>query len=121
VRSVGNMLATLPVTKASSIAARKSPCGTALDLLKNTDERRMEQQLKVDYRRLIEEVVAKLAPHNHSLAVQLAQIPQDIRGYGHVKERHLKAAKAKETTLKAGFDASKMVIAIATGDTAKAA
>ena len=81
----------------------------------------MEQQLKVDYRRLIEEVVAKLAPHNHSLAVQLAQIPEEIRGYGHVKERHLKAAKLKETGLKAEFDSAKVVISIATKTEAKAA
>ena len=46
---------------------------TALDVFKNTDERRMEQQLKVDYSRLIEEVVAKLAPHNHSLAGHLCK------------------------------------------------
>ncbi|MBC7711318.1 MAG: hypothetical protein H7203_14745, partial [Rhizobacter sp.] len=56
-----------------------------------------------------------------SLAVQLAQIPEDIRGYGHVKERHFKAAKANETTLKAAFDASRMVISIAQRDTAMAA
>ena len=95
------------------LASRKGLRGTALDIFKNTDERRMEQQLKVDYRRLIEELVAKLAPHNHSLAVQLAQIPEDIRGYGHVKERHFKAAKAKEAGLKAAFDASRVVIGIA--------
>jgi indolepyruvate ferredoxin oxidoreductase len=81
----------------------------------------MEQQLKVDYRRLIEEVVAKLAPHNHSLAVQLAQIPEDIRGYGHVKERHFKAAKLKEAGIKAEFDSSKVVISIATQALSKAA
>jgi len=73
----------------------------------------MEQQLKVDYRRLIEEVVAKLAPHNHTLALQLASIPEDIRGYGHVKERHVKSAKAHEAKLKADFDAAKVVIGIA--------
>ena len=103
------------------LASRKGLRGTALDIFKNTDERRMEQALKVDYRRLIEEVVAKLAPHNHALAVQLAQIPEDIRGYGHVKERHFKAAKVHEAKLKADFDASKMMIAIATSETAKAA
>ena len=105
-------------------ASRNGQRGTALDVFKNTDERRMEQQLKVDYRRVIEEVVARLAPHNHLLAVQLAQIPEDIRGYGHVKERHFKAAKANEAKLKAAFDASKVVIAIATSatsETAKAA
>ena len=96
-------------------------CPRRLCLFKYTDERRMEQQRKVDYRRLIEEVVAKLAPHNHSLAVQLAQIPEEIRGYGHVKERHFKAAKLKEAALKAEFDSAKVVISIATQALGKAA
>ena len=103
------------------LASRKGLRGTALDIFKNTDERRMEQQLKVDYRRLIEEIVAKLAPHNHSIAVQLAQIPEDIRGYGHVKERHFKAAKIKEAKLKVEFDSAKVVIAIAPQSLGKAA
>jgi indolepyruvate ferredoxin oxidoreductase len=103
------------------LASRKGLRGSALDIFKNTDERRMEQQLKVDYRRLIEEVVAKLAPHNHTLAVRLASIPEDIRGYGHVKERHVKAAKANEAKLKADFDAAKVVIGIAAVTSEKAA
>ncbi|OPZ10592.1 MAG: indolepyruvate ferredoxin oxidoreductase [Alphaproteobacteria bacterium ADurb.BinA280] len=103
------------------LASRKGLRGGAFDIFKNTDERRMEQQLKVDYRRLIEEVVAKLAPHNHALAVQLASVPEDIRGYGHVKERHVKAAKAKEVQLKADFDATKVVIGIASAEAVKAA
>lgn len=102
------------------LASRKGLRGTSLDIFKNTEERRMEQQLKIDYRQLIEAVVAKLAPHNHALAVQLAQIPEDIRGYGHVKERHFKAAKAKEAKLKADFDAAKAVISIAASTSSEA-
>ena len=37
------------------------------------------------------------------LAVQIASIPEEIRGFGHVKERHLKAAKEKEARLVAAF------------------
>jgi indolepyruvate ferredoxin oxidoreductase len=103
------------------LASRKGLRGTALDVFKNTEERRMEQQLKVDYRKLIEEIVAKLAPHNHALAVQLAQIPEEIRGYGHVKERHFKAAKEKEAKLKADFDVAKPIISIASVNESKAA
>ncbi|TAG79285.1 MAG: indolepyruvate ferredoxin oxidoreductase family protein, partial [Betaproteobacteria bacterium] len=103
------------------LASRKGLRGTALDVFKNTEERRMEQQLKVDYRKLMEEVIAKLAPHNHAIAVQLAQIPEDIRGYGHVKERHVKSAKQKEAALKADFDIAKAVITIAASGDARAA
>jgi indolepyruvate ferredoxin oxidoreductase len=31
------------------------------------------------------------------LAVEIARLPEDIRGYGHVKERHLVAVRAKWT------------------------
>jgi indolepyruvate ferredoxin oxidoreductase len=34
----------------------------------------------------------------------LASIPEDIRGYGHVKERHLHNAKQKEAELLARLD-----------------
>jgi len=81
--------------------------GTALDIFGKTAERRMERALPGEYERLVDELVAALAPHNHALAVELAQVPEHIRGYGAVKERHLKAAKAKEAELLAAFRAAK--------------
>ena len=42
---------------------------------------------------------AKLTPENHPIAVGLANIPEKIRGFGHVKARHLVAAKADEAAL----------------------
>jgi indolepyruvate ferredoxin oxidoreductase len=95
------------------LAGRKGLRGTALDIFRFNPERKLEQQLKHDYRALIEALLAKLAPHNHALAVELASIPEEIRGYGHVKERHVKAAKEKEARLRAAFDAAKPVIGIA--------
>ena len=50
-------------------------------------------------RRLLDEVLAKLDAGNHHIAVGLAAIPEKIRGFGHVKLRHLKAAKADEAVL----------------------
>jgi indolepyruvate ferredoxin oxidoreductase len=44
-------------------------------------------------------VLARLTPENHHLAVGLAAIPEKIRGFGHVKQRHLVAAKADEAAL----------------------
>jgi indolepyruvate ferredoxin oxidoreductase len=62
---------------------------------------------------LISEIIGKLAPENHAVAVALASIPEKIRGYGHVKMRHLKTAKAEEATLleqlRAGPAASPMM------------
>jgi len=81
--------------------------GTPLDMFGKTAERRMERALIGDYEKLVDELVAALAPHNHSLAVELAEIPEHIRGFGHVKERHLKAAKAREAELLAAFREAK--------------
>ena len=69
--------------------------GGALDIFGKTEERRMERALIQEYRACIEELLAGLTPERLVLAVEIARIPEDIRGYGHVKERHLKAARAK--------------------------
>ena len=44
-------------------------------------------------------IMAHLTPFNHQTAVGLASIPEKIRGYGPVKQRHLAAAKAEEAAL----------------------
>jgi len=80
--------------------------GTAFDLFGYTDERRTERALIAEYEADIERIVAKLSPANHSLAVQIAAIPEDIRGFGHVKSRHLAAARKKHDELIASFENS---------------
>ncbi|HEY0440787.1 MAG TPA: DUF6537 domain-containing protein, partial [Xanthobacteraceae bacterium] len=73
--------------------------GSAFDPFGYTAERKTERQLVRDYESLLEELLAKLNIDNHHVAVALASIPEKIRGYGHVKARHLKPAKAEEATL----------------------
>ncbi len=73
--------------------------GGAFDVFGKTAERRMERQLIVDYRKTVDELLAGLTLGNHALAVEIARIPEHIRGYGHVKEAHLHSAKAKEAAL----------------------
>ena len=87
----------------SLLAKLKSLRGTALDIFGYSDERKMERRLIADYETLMDEVFAKLTPDNHALAVDLASIPEKIRGFGHVKEGHVKAAKACEADLLAAF------------------
>jgi len=77
--------------------------GTALDVFGRTEERRRERALPGEYVAIVDEALAALAPHNHALAVELARVPEHVRGYGHVKERHLRQAKAKEAELLAAF------------------
>jgi indolepyruvate ferredoxin oxidoreductase len=73
--------------------------GTAVDPFGYGEERRIERKLIADYEALLAELVEKLNADNHHLAVGLAAIPEKIRGFGHVKLRHLKAAKADESAL----------------------
>ncbi|MFL6663668.1 MAG: indolepyruvate ferredoxin oxidoreductase family protein, partial [Rhizobacter sp.] len=73
--------------------------GTALDPFGYTAERRVERGLIAEYRASIEELLGTLSAEKLPLARDIAGIPQDIRGYGHVKERHLGAARAKWQTL----------------------
>ena len=79
--------------------------GTAFDPFGYTTERRTERRLLEDYRTLLREIAGNLTPQNHHLAVALASIPEKIRGFGHVKQRHLAAAKAEEAMLLEQFRA----------------
>jgi indolepyruvate ferredoxin oxidoreductase len=95
------------------LAALKGLRGTAFDIFGYTKERRTERQLINDYEVLIEEILTSLCPANHDVAVALAAIPEKIRGYGHVKMRHLKAAKAEEQNLLEQFRAGPAPVKLA--------
>ena len=43
----------------------------------------------------IEELLVTLSAGKLGMAAEIARLPEEIRGYGHVKERHVKAARAK--------------------------
>ncbi len=73
--------------------------GTAFDIFGYSQERKTERALISEYEALVDELLAGLTPANHALAVKLASVPDDIRGYGHVKDAHLAKAKRKEADL----------------------
>jgi indolepyruvate ferredoxin oxidoreductase len=52
-----------------------------------------------EYEAVIDEIVARLTPANHPVAVELASVPLEIRGFGHVKDANLARAKVKEAGL----------------------
>ena len=87
------------------LAKFKGLRGGALDMFGYSAERRMERQLITDYEKIIEEILAGLSQGNYEQAVALAQIPEQIRGFGHVKERYLAEAKKKQADLLAAFRA----------------
>jgi indolepyruvate ferredoxin oxidoreductase len=75
------------------LAKFKGLRGTALDVFGYTEERRAERALIEQYRQTVDELVAGLNAGNHALAVEIAALPEKIRGYGHVKERNLAAVR----------------------------
>ena len=77
--------------------------GTWLDPFGHSAERRTERALIGEYEALLDELLARLEPGNHALAVELARLPEQIRGYGHVKERQLEAARVKWAELLARY------------------
>ena len=79
--------------------------GTAFDIFGHTAERRTERRLIAEYEAVLDEIERALSPENHETAVELARLPLEIRGFGHVKEANLKRVKARETELLARFRA----------------
>ncbi len=77
--------------------------GTKLDVFGWTAERRMERQLIADYEATLEEILNKLSPANHATALRLANLPDEIRGYGHVKEANVAEVRKAWDTLLATF------------------
>ncbi len=85
------------------LAKLKGLRGTAFDIFGRTEERRTERQLIADYEAMLDEIVTGLTADNHDTAVKLAQVPEQIRGFGHVKQRHLAQAKQMEQALLSKF------------------
>jgi len=89
------------------LAKLKGLRGTALDIFGYTEERRTERGLIRDYEATVNELLECMDHDNHKLAVDIAGIPDRIRGFGHVKRRNLSDAKKKEAELLAAFRASR--------------
>ena len=100
--------------KAFGVLARlKGLRGTALDPFGYTHERKTERNLIAEYEAMLGEVLSSLTAANHAVAIGLASIPEKIRGYGHVKARHLAAAKTEEAALLARFRSPEPTLAAA--------
>ena len=81
------------------LAKLKGLRGTAFDPFGHTAERKQERAMIGEYEALVDELLAGLTSANHGIAVKLASIPDDIRGYGHVKDAHLAKARRKQADL----------------------
>ncbi|MGK4360978.1 indolepyruvate ferredoxin oxidoreductase family protein [Ectopseudomonas chengduensis] len=95
--------------KAFGVLARfKFLRGSALDPFGHSAERRLERELIEEYEANVAYLLAELKADNYRTAVALAEIPEQIRGYGHVKEAALTKAREQATQLKARLTVSEI-------------
>ena len=87
------------------IAGLRRLRGGPWDIFGRTEERRTERRLITEYEATLEEVMAGLDHDNHAMAVRIAELPDRLRGFGHVKEANIKAAKAAEAQMLERFRA----------------
>ncbi|MFD4841151.1 indolepyruvate ferredoxin oxidoreductase family protein [Achromobacter sp. NPDC058515] len=86
--------------------------GSRLDLFGYTKERRAERELIREYRETMTAILSKLNRGNLDRAVALASVPEEIRGYGHVKEASLVRAEAAREELLKAFSATVVSIGV---------
>jgi indolepyruvate ferredoxin oxidoreductase len=85
------------------LARMKTLRGTWFDVFSYTGERRAERLLIRQYRQTIDSLLAGLTPDKYQIAVEIAALPERIRGYGHVKADNIARAKQCEAELLAAF------------------
>jgi len=78
--------------------------GTYFDIFGYLDERKIERLLIKNYEQRILEICPKLTIDNYTLAVEIASIPDQIRGFGHIKKKNIEIAKSCEVKLMSSFN-----------------
>jgi indolepyruvate ferredoxin oxidoreductase len=89
------------------LAKLKGLRGTPFDVFGYTEDRKQERELLADYERLVDELIGGLDRRNHKTAVALAALPEQMRGFGDVKHRHVTHAKKREAELLHTFRAKR--------------
>jgi indolepyruvate ferredoxin oxidoreductase len=77
--------------------------GTPFDVFGYTAERRRERELITEYEGVLRELAGNLDRENHALAVEIASLPEEIKGFGYIKACNIEKTKAREGELLALF------------------
>jgi indolepyruvate ferredoxin oxidoreductase len=85
------------------LARMKGLRGTRFDPFGHTQERKLERRLITDYEGMIEIILDKLTKERLDAAIALAQVPDQIRGFGPVKLESIEKAETKKKELMAAF------------------
>jgi indolepyruvate ferredoxin oxidoreductase len=73
--------------------------GTMFDPFARSSERRLALREIAQYEADIETLLADLDEKRHSLAIEIASLPEKLRGYGHIRERSAVAVAEKRAAL----------------------
>lgn len=74
--------------------------GTVLDPFRNTDEAKLARKLLADYHADIDFALANWSAAKAHEITELLDLPEHIRGYGHVRERHAEEVAKKRESLR---------------------
>lgn len=75
--------------------------GTVLDPFRNNAERKLALRVLAEYEAEIGELISTLDKKNIDKATALASLPEKIRGYGHVRERHVAQVEKERAAIRA--------------------
>jgi indolepyruvate ferredoxin oxidoreductase len=87
----------------SVLAKLKVVRGTPFDVFGRTAHRRLERQLCRDYEATVDDLLATLGPANLDIAVEIASLPEHVRGFEQVREAHIEKVRAKREELLAAY------------------
>jgi len=91
------------------LARFKGLRGTRFDPFGRTGERRMERRLIADYFGMVEDLAAKLSADNLAIAIELAKLPDEVRGFGHVKMAAVERYEERRAALVVKFGGQEKV------------
>lgn len=107
-RSFGSWM----VTGFRVLASLRRLRGTPLDLFGKTAERRRERALLAEYEKMLDALPPQVAPDTLPTWRELAELPDKIRGFGHVRERAMSQAKTRREELKSRLEQSAVPLAL---------
>ncbi|MFT7048117.1 MAG: indolepyruvate ferredoxin oxidoreductase [Halioglobus sp.] len=87
----------------SMLAKFKFLRATPFDIFGHSEERKQERADIVQYEVLLDSVLADVSDDNYEAALEIARLPQKLRGFGHVKDRNREKMQALENDLLARF------------------
>ena len=88
------------------ISNMKGLRGTPFDIFGYTSERKTERNLIVQYEATVNMLIEGLTNDNYALAVDIANLPDKIRGYGYIKEESIKQYNKENKILIGKFRSS---------------